>query len=192
MRIPVLLSFALAALPALAFDTARVTQPAALAGVKQVYIAPATLDLPAAPSRLARAGEGPREVTPRDAQSKADDLTARLREGFARDFSVVDASAPGVLVVEATLTRLEASRPTMGDYQRVPGLSHESVFAGGAAVRLRLVRDGAEVAVIEDRYSGSFGDGTPRIGVWQDTDRAFTLWARQVPSWVAQPEAASR
>ena len=114
------------------------------------------------------------------------DWSARLDE------VVVDAPGPGVLVVETTLTRLESSRPTMADYQREPGLGFESVYAGGAALSVRLSRDGSEVASLSDRYVGSFSDGTPRIGIWQDTDRAFTRWSRQLPSWVAQPETASR
>jgi hypothetical protein len=80
----------------------------------------------------------------------------------------------------------------MADYQREPGLGFESVYAGGAAVRFRLERDGQEVAVLEDRYMGSFSDGVPRGGIWQDPDRAFSQWARRLPAWVAQPRTAGR
>jgi hypothetical protein len=131
-------------------------------------------------------------VAVRDAEAKAAELTAALRRGFAKDFTVVDAPGPGVLVIETTLTRLEASRPTMADYHREPGLGFESVYAGGAAVDVRMTRDGSDIAVLKDRYVGSFSDGSPRIGVWQDTDRAFSQWSRQLPVWVAQPETASR
>jgi len=192
MRKPLLIALALLATPALAFDQAQVMQPAALANVQSVHIAPVTLELPAAARRGDRHGDAPRPVASRDAEAKAADLTAALRRAFANDFTVVDAPGPGVLVIETTLTRLEASRPTMADYQREPGLGFESVYAGGAAVDVRLSRDGSDIAVLKDRYVGSFGDGTPRIGVWQDTDRAFSLWSRQLPSWVAQPETASR
>jgi len=192
MRKPLLLALALIAMPALAFDQAQVMQPAALANVRSVHIAPVVVDLPAADRRAGARGDAPRPVAPRDAEAKAADLTTALRRGFEKDFTVVDAPAPGVLVVEATLTRLEASRPTMADYHREPGLGFESVYAGGAAVDVRLSRDGSDLAVLKDRYVGSFGDGSPRIGVWQDTDRAFSLWSRQLPAWVAQPETASR
>ena len=66
------------------------------------------------------------------------------------------------------------------------------MYAGGAALNVRLSRDGSDVAVLQDRYTGTFGDGTPRIGIWQDTDRAFTQWSRQLPRWVEQPETAAR
>jgi len=192
MRNPLLLAVALVAMPALAFDQAQVMQPAALSNVQSVHIAPVAIELPAASRRASTRGGEPRPVAPRDAEAKAADLTAALRRAFAQDFTVVDAAGPGVLVIEATLTRLEASRPTMADYQREPGLGFESVYAGGAAIDVRLSRDGSDIALLKDRYVGSFGDGTPRIGIWQDTDRAFSLWSRQLPNWVAQPETASR
>lgn len=193
MRKPLLLALAQIAMPALAFDQAQVMQPAAMADVRSVHIVPVAVELPAATTRRGdRRGDAPRPVAARDAETKAADLTAALRRAFAKDFTVVEAPGPGVLVIEATLTRLEASRPTMADCHREPGLGFESVYAGGAAMDVRLSRDGSDVAVLKDRYVGSFGDGTPRIGVWQDTDRAFSLWSRQLPSWVAQPETASR
>jgi len=192
MRKPLLLALALIALPSLAFDQAQVMQPAALADVRSVHIVPVAVELPAAARRGDRRGDAPRPVTVRDAEAKAAELTAALRRGFAKDFTVVDAPGPGVLVIETTLTRLEASRPTMADYHREPGLGFESVYAGGAAVDVRMTRDGSDIAVLKDRYVGSFSDGSPRIGVWQDTDRAFSQWSRQLPVWVAQPETASR
>ena len=167
-------------------------QPAALSNVQSVHVAPVAVELPAATRRAGARGDEPRPVAARDAEAKAAELTAALRRGFAKDFTVVDAPGPGVLVIEATLTRLEASRPTMADYHREPGLGFESVYAGGAAVNIRLSRDGSDVAVLQDRYTGTFGDGTPRIGIWQDTDRAFTVWSRQLPRWVEQPETAAR
>ena len=192
MRKPLLLALALVAMPTLAFEQAQVMQPAALANVRDLHVLPVALELPAAARRYERSSDAPRPVAPRDAEAKAADLTAALRRGFAKDFNVVDAPGPGVLVVEATHTRLEASRPTMADYHREPGLGFESVYAGGAAFNVRLSRDGNEIAVLKDRYVGNFGDGTPRIGIWQDTDRAFSRWSRQLPNWVAQPETAAR
>lgn len=193
MRFAALLGLAFLASPAFAFDETQVLQPAALTGVQAVFVAPANLALPEAAGRWERQrGHGMRAVSPHDAQAKANDLTTALRRGFDREFTVVDGPGPGVLVVEPTLTRLVASRPTMADYREQPGLGFQSVYAGGAAVTLRLVRDGQEVAVIHDRHDGSFADGSPRIGVWQDTDRAFSMWSRQLPAFVEQPKTAAR
>ncbi len=188
--------FSLAALAAplsvSAFDEAVVRNPAALANVQSVFVAPAVLELPEGAHRFDRRSGEPRAVSPRDAESKAADLVALLKRGFAKDFTLANAPGPGVLVITPTLQTLESSRPTLADYNREPGLSHESVFAGGATLSVRMERDGEEVATLKDRYQGSFGDGSIRIGVWQDTDRAFDMWSRQLPRWVEQPKAAAR
>ena len=192
MRTTALLALVLVATPALAFDDKTVSNPAALSGVERVFIAPTAVDLPAASHRFERRNGGIRPVLPSDAESRAAALTAELKRGFRRDFELADEPGPGVLVIEPTLTRLESSRPTMADFKQEPGLGFESTFAGGAAVTLRLVRDGEEVAVLKDRYAGNFSDGQPRIGIWQDTDRAFSRWSRTVPAFVAQPQTAGR
>jgi hypothetical protein len=48
------------------------------------------------------------------------------------------------------------------------------------------------VAVLKDRYVGTFSDGTPRVGIWQDADRAFSSWSRQLPTFIGEPKTASR
>ncbi|MCZ8318563.1 MAG: DUF3313 family protein [Lysobacteraceae bacterium] len=187
------LSFALlAALPAaaFAFDTVQVVKPDALQGVQQVYVAEVATDLPAPASRFD--DHGPRPVRPRDAATKAADLAKELKRGLARDFEVVASPGPGVLVVKPTLTRLASSRPTLADFEREPGLSHESVYAGGATVTVALERDGATVGTLSDTYTGTFGDGNPRVGIWQDADRAFSRWGRQLPGVLAPATTAAR
>lgn len=190
----VLFSLAALAAPlsASAFDEAVVRNPAALTNVQSVFVAPVVLALPEAANRFDRRSGQPRAVSPRDAETKATDLAALLKRGFGKGFTLADAPGPGVLVITPTLRSLESSRPTLADYNREPGLSYESVFAGGATLSIRMERDGEEVATLSDRYQGNFGDGSMRIGVWQDTDRAFEMWSRQVPRWVEQPKAASR
>ena len=193
MRLPLALSL-LAALPvaasAHAFDTVQIASPAALDGVRQVYVADVTTDLPAAASRFD--SRVPRPVRPRDAEAKADDLAAALQRGLDREFDAVDAPGPGVLVVKPTLTGLASSRPTLADLMQQPGLSHESVYAGGASVTLVLERDGVVVGTLSDTYQGNLGDGQPRIGIWQDADRAFSRWGRQLPGVLARTATAGR
>ncbi|MBS3896484.1 DUF3313 family protein [Silanimonas sp.] len=188
------LSLALAALPAaaLAFDQVRIADPAALQGVRQVYVAEVALDLPEPAHRFAlRSGE-PRPVRPQDAAAQAAALGAALRRGLDRNFELVTAPGPGVLVLRPTLDGLASSRPTFADFDRQPGLSFRSFYAGGASLRLQLERDGRPVAEISDRYTGSLADGMPRIGVWQDSERAFSRWSRQLPEVVRQPTLAAR
>ncbi|MBS3959755.1 MAG: DUF3313 family protein [Xanthomonadaceae bacterium] len=189
------LSLALAALPAaaLAFDSVRIDDPAALQGVRQVHVAEVALALPEPPAhRFAlRSGE-PRPVRPRDAKARAEALTQALRRGLDDGFELVAAPGPGVLVVRPTLEGLASSRPTFADHQRQPGLSSQSVYAGGASVRLQLERDGRAVGELADRYSSSLADGMPRVGIWQDADRAFSRWSRQLPEVLRQPTLAAR
>jgi len=188
------LSLVLAALPALAsaFDHVRIDDPAALQGVRQVYVAEVALDLPEPVHRFAlRSGE-PRPVRPQDAASRATALGTALRRSLDRDFELVAAPGPGVLVLRPTLEGLASSRPTFADFDRQPGLSFRSYYAGGASVRLQLERDGHPVGEISDRYTGSLADGMPRVGIWQDADRAFSRWARQLPAVVRQPALAAR
>lgn len=189
----ILLATALIGLPglALAFDQTTWIDPGALADVREVHVAPVVLALPETP-RLALRDHGPRPVRPEDAKARADELARRLRRGLAADFTLVDAAGPGVLVVETTLSSLASSRPTMADYQQRPGLSFRSIYAGGAEVEIRLSRDGREIARFSDRYRGTLADGMPRVGVWQDADRAFSRWARQLPAALASPQVAAR
>lgn len=194
MRITRLLPLALFALPALAlsFDALELARPDAFAGVTRVHVADATTELPQPKGRFDRSGDEPRAVRDTDAAAQAAELTDDLRRGFERKFDVVDAPGPGVLVVKPTLTRLASSRPTLADFDREIGLSFQSVYAGGAAVTVVFERDGQTVATVRDRYDGSFSDGSPRIGVWQDSQRAYSLWARQLPALLDVPATAAR
>jgi hypothetical protein len=176
------LAAALATTPALAngrtFDASTVADPAALADVRQIHIAMPTLALELDVRRFDTRGDHDRPVRTQDAQAKADDLRKALVQRLSRDYTVVDAPGPGVLVIQPTITWLASSRPTMADFQHTPGLSHESVYAGGAAARFELIRDGRSLGVLSDKHTGSFGDGKPRISLWSDTDEAFQRWAR--------------
>lgn len=84
MRKPLLLAFALVAMPALAFDQAQVMQPAALSNVQSVHVVPVALALPATTRRVGARGDEPRPVAARDAEAKAAELTTALRRGSPR------------------------------------------------------------------------------------------------------------
>lgn len=181
-RVLIAALFAFALAPASAsnrhFEQSTIANSAVLTGVQQIHIAQPTLALELDVRRHDPRGAHDRPVRDRDAEAKASDLKRALETRLARNYTVVAAPGPGVLVIQPTLTWLASSRPTMADFQQTAGLSHDSVYAGGAAVRFELSRDGQALGTLTDKYVGSFADGQPRIGLWSDTDAAFQRWAR--------------
>lgn len=174
----VLAGFVLAASPARAFDVEVVTGAKPLSAFRAVYIAPVALAL--ADDRRAR------PVDERDALDIAADFAERLEAAFDDDFEIAPAPGPGVLSIEATLTTLAASRPTPADLRAEPSLSSDSVYAGGAAFRAVLSEDGAILAEVADAVVGDLGDGFPRVGVWQEADRAVARWSRALVRFVEE------
>lgn len=167
-----------------AFDTAAVTADKPLSSFDRVYIAPVNvaLDLRRANSRYG----GDRPVSDKVAAEKARDFQEDLTDAFGNSFALAPEPGPGVLTVEASLTWLQSTRPTADDLSDRPGLSLASVYAGGAAMSVVLSEAGAPLAELSDRYVSTFSDGTLHIGVWQDADRAFSRWARQLVSFIEE------
>ena len=162
---------------AAAFDTETISTDKRLSEFAAVYIAPVDLDLDFD-------DRDDREVSERDQEARAADFYDDLVRAFSREFAIANEPGEGVITIQATLTDLASSRPTGADFRRKPGLSFDSVYAGGAAVEIELLEDGETLAEISDDYSGNFNDGNPRVGVWQDANRAFSLWARQLVKFV--------
>ncbi len=163
---------------AAAFDRESVTGDKALSSFKSVYIAPVALAL--------EQGRDERPVRDKDAAARAEAFHEDLIDAFDGAFDMASAPAAGVLTIEATLTKLIATRPTMADFTDQPGLGFESVYAGGAAFSATLSEDGETLAEIGDRYASTLGDGAPKIATWQDADRAFSQWARQLVGFVEE------
>ncbi|MEE2690931.1 MAG: DUF3313 family protein [Pseudomonadota bacterium] len=161
-----------------AFDRESLTGEKALSSFSSVYIAPVAVSL--------EQDRDDRPVRDKDAAERADLFREALIDRFEKRFDIADAPGDDVLTVEATLTRLEATRPTLADYSKQPGLAFESVYAGGAAFTATLSENGAPLAEISDRYTSSLGDHSPKIATWQDVDRAFSNWARQLVDFVEE------
>lgn len=191
MRSSIRLAAALAATAALGaaaasahpFSSVDISDRAKLAAFTSVHVAPVATDLPEV-ARYDRSG-GARPVDPADAAEKAADLGRKLEEAIGRIFTLASGPGPGVLTLETTLTRLQSSRPTRADYRREPSLDFRSVFAGGAAARFSFSEDGRGLGAMTGDFEGSLADGWPRAGVWTDADRAFSLWARAMPGFIA-------
>ena len=175
---------ALAVTPAIAggFDSESVTGD--LSAYTSVYVAPVSLALENVGGRYPATGFRERPVSEADAARKAADLHGALVSILTRDFAAAQGPGPGVLTVAATLTKLSSSRPTQGDYAAHPGLSFSSVYAGGAAVTIDFREDERALGSVADDYDTSLGDGRPRVGIWDDADRAFSSWARRLPEFI--------
>lgn len=158
------------------FDRASVEPGADLSAYSVVEIAPVKIAL-----------AGARPVAPQDAAAKAADLERALRTALAEKGGG-GAATPGigVLTVEATLTRLVANRPTVADIAARPELSHQSVYAGGAAFRAQLIENGRVLATIEDDYKVQFDADSPPVATWRDADRAFSYWARSLADFLRE------
>lgn len=174
---------ALAATPAFAFDSKNISSTTKLSSFESVYIAPVAVALEESGSRPGHLG-GERAVSDKDAARKAADFQEDLADEFGDEFTLATGPGSGVLTIAATLTRLEASRPTIEDLREQPGLSLESRYAGGGAVTVVFSAGGATLAEVSDRYTETLDDHRFQAGVWQDTDRAFSSWARQLVEFV--------
>lgn len=167
------------------FDGETIQTDKKLASFQSVHVADVRLTLEPA-SSYRRNGSDPRPVDDNDAQAKAGDFREELIDALDGAFTIASAPGAGVLTVEATLTKLEATRPTMGDYAQQPGLGFDSVYAGGAAMRIAFSEAGAPLGEVSDAYEATLSDGRPRIGVWEDADRAFSSWARRLVKFVGE------
>jgi hypothetical protein len=165
------------------FDTQAIAADADLSSYSSVHVADVATSLERA-SSYDRSGSGARPVDADDAAQKAADLREALVAALSRDFSMASGPGAGILTIEATLTELNASRPTMGDYSREPSLGFQSVYAGGASVTIAFSEAGKPLGDVSDDYASTLGDGRPRIGIWDDADRAFESWARRLPDFI--------
>lgn len=175
-----------AAAGAASFDNVTLTTDRQLSGFESVYIAPVKADLNLDVRPFDRSGYGDRPISDRDIGDKIADFQRNLERAFSKSFTLADAPGPGVLTVEATLTDLASTRPTLADYSHKISLDFRSVYAGGAEVTFVLSEDGDVLATIGDRNFGSFADGRPRVGVWEDADYSFGSWSRRLVKFIQQ------
>lgn len=174
--------------PAIAasFDNVETSTDKHLATFEAVYIAPVKAELNLDVRAIDRTGNGDRPISDRDIADKANDLHSMLERAFARSFTIVDAPGPGVLTIEATLTDLVSTFPTITDYSRNINLSSNSIYTGGAEVTFLLSEDDQTLTTINDRRFGNLNDGRLRVGIWDDADRTFNTWARRLAKFVAK------
>lgn len=169
------------------FDNIETQAATPLAGFEKVYIAPVSVDLPEDTRRNFRDDDRERPVRERDQVRKAEDAHKDLVRAFERkNFVVVDAPGADVLTVETTITSLRSSRPTLADYDSHIGLDFNSFYAGGADFDIRLSQEDTVLVEIEEDFQTRLNDGRPRVGIWQDVDRATQRVASRLVRYVSK------
>ncbi|MEM1102995.1 MAG: DUF3313 family protein [Pseudomonadota bacterium] len=155
------------------------------------YVQSVTAEVEANESRQFRPSEGfSTAISQDEIEQQADRLEAQLERWLSRRIEAADGPGEGVLVIDAVLTELIPTRPTLEGLSQEPTLSLSgSVGVGGAAVRIEI-SDGASEEVIaqysDTRTNGNLNDGLPRIGVWSDAERAYSSWARSLARHISK------
>lgn len=167
------------------FDELSYQEAANLSGFEKIYIAPVQVALDETNVRRnVRDIRSNRPVSERDQARKAEDAYEDLIEAFDRKFTLVDQPDEDTLIVEAVLTRLESTRPTLADYDIHPQIDFSSVYAGGADFEVRLLQQDTLLVEISERHQTNLNDGRPRLGVWQDADRSMRRMASKLVKYV--------
>ena len=166
------------------FDTEKVTTDRSLSSFESVYIAPVQADLNLDVIAYDPRGTGDRPVDKSDVEERASDFHDALEKAFSKSYAIASAPGDGVLTVEATLTDLASSRPTLADDKRQSGLSASSVYAGGGAMKAVLSENGVVLAEVNDSFTSTLNDGRARAWIWSDADRAFNQWSRNLVEFV--------
>jgi hypothetical protein len=195
---PILLAAALTSATAFApvsassFDKVEVTTEQELATFEKVYIAPVDITLADDEPRLLsdrRRTSYVRSQPPVDEEEqtrKAQDLHKQLTRRFSSEFTLVEAPADDVLTISAEITRMLPSRPTGSQRSRGVGALNfgGSVAAGGVDYTVQMSSGETPLYNITESYRSNLNDGLPRTDVWQDADRSFNRFSRQLLRFV--------
>lgn len=183
----ILASSAFTTAMAVPFDTLTVSEETQLAAYEKVYIAPVSVNLTEDTRRNIRDINSERPVTPQDQARRADKFQKYLARDFGKRFEIVEAPADDVLVIEATITQLASTRPTLADANVNVQLDFSrSIYAGSASYSVNLQAGDLVLAEIADSYDTTLNDGRPRIAIWQDADAGLSLFSRQLARYVAK------
>jgi len=121
------------------FDQLEMRQTIPLAGFQKVYIAPVQVELANTKVRVTtRDIRNPRPVSDRDKDRRAIETHKHMVHAFSKNFEIVDTPTDDALIVEAVITKLTSSRPTIADTRGNVSLNFSSIYAGGADFDVRL------------------------------------------------------
>ncbi len=187
-----MLTSSLASVSAEPFESIEITSEQVLSSYQKIHIAPVEVTLvDDEPKLLAerRRSSYVRSQPPvdeRDQARKAEDLHKQLTHRFASQFTLVSSPAEDVLTISTKITRMLPSRPTSGQRRRGVGALGfgSSVSAGGVDYAVTMSASGVQFYSITESYRSNLNDGLPRTGVWQDADRSFDRFSRQLLHFV--------
>lgn len=174
------------------FDEADISTGADLASYNSVYIA----DVAVAPELANRdtrvsttqaLGKYDRPVSQRDLAELAGDIQGALSREVGRVKTTVPAPRPGALTVQATLVDVASNRPTMADVSAQPGLSQQSVYAGGVEIAIVLSDGSEQLATLVERYDGMLQDDVGPPSTWEDANRGIDITARKLAQLLISP-----
>ncbi len=137
-------------------------------------------------------GEKMKALSRDDQQRMVDSLHAALTSKLAQDWTLVDATGPGVLVVRAAITSAEPSNvpldvvatviPQIRTLATIGGLAADSSLTVGEASGEIEVVDAVSgerlLAGVDRRVGGRSVSGM--TNQWSDVDEAFAFWAERV------------
>jgi len=152
-----------------------------------VYIAPVKVEL-ADPKvrRTIRDNISDRPVSDNDKARRAEQTYKHIVDAFGKNFEIVNTPTDDALIVEAIVTKLSSSRPTIADTRVNVGLNFSSIYAGGADFDVRLKQGTSLLVDISDSYQTQLNDGFPRTGTWQDYNRVSRRFSRKLAKYVRQ------
>jgi hypothetical protein len=143
-------------------------------------------------------GEKMKSLPREDQQRMVDSLHAALTSKLAQDWTLVDQSGPGVLVVRAAITSAEPSNvpldvvasviPQVALLSKLAGIAADSSLTVGEAAAEMEITDGASgervLAAVDKRVGGRSWTGM--TNKWSDVEEAYAYWAERVSLRLAE------
>jgi hypothetical protein len=131
------------------------------------------------------------DVGHKNAQVIANQFYDKVSAELSKDYTMVTATGPDVLVITAAITNLENANPTMNAISTVVPFaavtssaytyfSDEPSYQGQVAVEAKMMDGGTgEILVAaQDRRLGGKGVGEKTLSSWYDVEKALTFWAQ--------------
>ncbi len=156
------------------------------AHIDTVYIAPIAVseDLQTRSThRMRRGFQQKRPVSQSDLTKKAQDLAKSLTREISQSHSVSSGSDHNTLTIRITITDLIASRPTKADYDAEPGLSFQSIYAGGLSAKVCFELQLNNAECFDFDYKGNLQE--VRGGsIWYDADYGIRRLSRKIANTI--------
>jgi len=169
------------------FDTVEIGGLSDFTAYDTVYLAPSVASdevIKQTEFTTFRLNRDEQPIDEADIARKLADYDDVLKKALAEKVTLAEAAGPGVLVIQPTVTALEANRPDLTRAGRsYPGVTR--VFAvGDAASTFAFSVDGEEIGTLSDATNEAVLNqrGFLPIAVWETVDRYFSRSASNLAS----------